>query len=126
MSEIKKFSPELTTSAKKFDPNSHIREMYKTAEWNDFRIRFLNVNKKCYACGVPAVAVDHLVAHKGDMALFTKPDNMIPLCTKCHNTVTAKFDRFPVQKYVDKLKWFAQQRMIRGLAFPVKVVPYYP
>lgn len=36
--------------------------------------------------------VDHLVPHKGDEKLFQASGNHIPLCAKCHNTVTGKFD----------------------------------
>lgn len=124
MTDIKKFQMDYSSGAKEFDANSHLKAMYKTPEWESFRARFLYLNPRCYACGEDSVAVDHLIAHKGDELLFKKPDNMIPLCVKCHNTVTAKFDRFPKQKYREKLVWLSYQRVLRSLSFSVKVISY--
>lgn len=121
---IPKFKPDTSTGAEVFDGNGHLKAMYKTPEWERFRARFLAVNPKCYACGEESCVVDHLVAHKGDEMLFKKIDNMIPMCTRCHNTVTAKFDRYAKQKYREKLVWLSYQRGLRTLSFPVKVILY--
>ena len=35
---------------------------------------------------VPATVVDHIVPHKGDMALFWDKSNWQGLCAHCHNS----------------------------------------
>jgi 5-methylcytosine-specific restriction endonuclease McrA len=124
MTKIPRFKPSRGTADKVFNGNARVEAMYKTREWQRFRARYLMVNQKCYACGSKSTVVDHLVVHRGDITLFEKPDNMIPLCEYCHNTVTGLFDRHPVQKYQEKLVWLARARARNELSFRVKVIPY--
>jgi len=81
--------------------------------WEAYRLRFLAINKECYACGKPAEVVDHLKPHKGDEFLFKKTDNHIPLCTVCHNTVTTLFDRrYRVgDSITKKIEWLSRKRV---------------
>ena len=37
---------------------------------------------------VPATDVDHVVPHRGDMALFLDPENLQSLCHACHSRKT--------------------------------------
>ena len=75
---------------------------------------------------------DHLTPHKGDKDLFVKMGNHIPLCHKCHNTVTSKFDRNSrgtEEEVREKVAWLNHQRgrheILRGVKFPsVKVLRY--
>lgn len=41
---------------------------------------------------VPAEVVDHIVPHRGDMALFWRRSNWQPLCKRCHDIKTATED----------------------------------
>jgi 5-methylcytosine-specific restriction endonuclease McrA len=45
----------------------------------------------CRAKGliVPAVCVDHIVAHHGDLRLFLDPKNLQALCRPCHDQKSA-------------------------------------
>lgn len=39
---------------------------------------------------VPAMVVDHVIPHRGDMKLFWDPKNWQGLCYACHNEKTAR------------------------------------
>lgn len=74
---------------------------------------------------------DHLRPHKGDKTWFEKTGNHIALCEKCHNTVTAKFDKnFREDTGIEeKVKWLSEERarneMLQNRKFPsVKVLNY--
>lgn len=120
----KQFKPQHTSGNNKFDGRKHITDLYDS-DWERYRLRFLSVNGRCYSCGVTASVVDHLQTHKGDKIMFEKLDNHIPLCSKCHNYITAKFDRYGSQKYWDKLKWMAENRSRNNIDFRVFVLPRY-
>ena len=96
--------------------------------WEKYRTKFLAVNPRCYACGEQATVVDHLVPHQGDLVLFKKRDNHIPLCKSCHDTITAVHDRrYRAGNPIDrKLLWIANRRALKDLSFRVKVLPDYP
>jgi 5-methylcytosine-specific restriction endonuclease McrA len=109
---VKKASPERRV----------VTDLYKSKDWTIFRFRFLHHNKFCYACGERSQVVDHWQAHKGDVDLFWKPDNFIPLCSKCHNFCTASFDRVSPPKTLEKLEYLKKVRNERGLTFSVVVI----
>ena len=96
-------------------------------EWEAYRIRFLHHNPRCYSCGRHKsdirVDVDHVEAHKGNMKLFWKVDNLIPLCVECHSIVTGMFDKYEVPLVKEKLEWIAKKREYYGVNIVVKVVP---
>ena len=96
-------------------------------KWGHYRIRFLAVNKQCYACGKSSEVVDHLVPHKGCPVLFKDLHNHIPLCARCHNTVTTKFDRNfkKGDSMTPKIKWFVEERLFNEVDVRVKVLPEY-
>ena len=100
-----------------------IPRLYDTPEWKEYSARFLIHNPKCYSCGEKSGATDHFISHKNNKELFWKVDNMVPLCSKCHNTVTANFDKFFPPKTEEKLKWLNDNRVKYGISFKVKVVP---
>ena len=65
--------------------------------WRVVSKRFLDENPLCAECSteerpVAAEVVDHVIPHKGDMALFWDPDNWRGLCARCHNRKTARED----------------------------------
>ena len=129
MKKAKLFRPNLGglgSHSKKFNGRKEIDDLYDS-NWSTYSKVFLTVNPLCYSCGSPSQVTDHLEPHKGDSFLFKKTDNHIPLCHKCHNTITAKFDRNYIKKegITKKLKWIADNRFRNGLGFPVKVLPKY-
>lgn len=121
MKKVKQFSRE-KFEGKSFNPNSHIDAMYE-GEWREYSKEFLKENPTCYACGQRSEAVDHVVAHKGDEKLFWKLDNFLPLCHRCHNTITAFFDRHFKQRLKEKLEWLSKSRRNNELTGSVKTVP---
>lgn len=123
MKRIKSFSP-TNSGGKKFNSRSHIEAMYKNSVWVNYSKKFLEINVRCYCCGNLSQVTDHLAAHKGNVELFKKNDNHIPLCFKCHNTATSLFDRFYTPKTKEKLEWLARCRSKNNLSFKVYVIPY--
>ena len=66
-------------------------------EWRKASRQFLHENPLCTECQrlgrLRAAAVtDHIVPHKGDMALFWNRENWQALCWRCHSRKTAKED----------------------------------
>lgn len=100
-----------------------IPSLYSQPEWIDYSKKFLKQNPKCYACGNKSEATDHWKAHKNDLELFWNPNNMLPLCSKCHSFVTNHYDRVNPPLIVEKLKWIQSMRMVNDLTFKVKFVP---
>lgn len=125
MKKAKLFQPKRSTGGFSFNGRKHIEDMYKTKDWEEYRKRFLSVNPKCYVCGVPSTVVDHIEPHKGDLKKFEKLDNHLPLCAKCHNTCTAKFDKYNVPKLIEKLTWLKTHRENNNIFVRVKVLSYY-
>ncbi len=102
------------------------RQKLYDATWEKYREDFLSHNRKCYACGEFATVVDHLRPHKGDIELFWKVDNFIPLCKYHHDKVTGLFDmRFTIGSSLEpKIKFLNGYRFMNDLTFKVKVVPF--
>lgn len=112
------------SSNKTFNPRKHIDALYSTKEWRTYRLVFLKINSRCYACAEEATVVDHLDSHKGNIDLFWKVDNFAPLCSKCHNTVTALFDRMKnYGSYKQKVEWLTWQRAKNQINHRIKIVP---
>lgn len=110
------------------NPTRHSRQnMYKRSDWVQYRRRFLYHNPNCYACGGKASVVDHIVPHKGDIALFEATSNHLPMCTTCHNTVTSLFDRnYKIGENVEpKGEWLERQRKKAGNTSKVNILPSY-
>ncbi len=123
--KMKQFKPQKFSGGRVFNANAKADALYKTSRWTNHREEFLKHNPKCYPCGGPASVVDHLVPHKGREEFFWKADNMIPMCEKCHNTITGLYDYKykPGASIKDKLDWIAWRRAKHELTFKVKVVP---
>jgi 5-methylcytosine-specific restriction endonuclease McrA len=113
--------PERGGGSKKFDGRSHITDLYGK-KWNTYRYRYLHHNPHCYACGKKSEVIDHVKPHRGDETLFWKTDNMIPLCHRCHNTITGLFDK-PGKAVDEKLKWLANTRAKNEITTKVKITP---
>tara|TARA_R110000868_G_scaffold279658_2_gene539705 strand:- start:204 stop:599 length:396 start_codon:yes stop_codon:yes gene_type:complete len=113
---------------RKFNGRKEIDALYDK-QWEAYRLKFLAINRECYACGKAAEVVDHLKPHKGSILLFKQTDNHIPLCIKCHNTVTTKFDRHYREgnPITDKILWLNRNRIPTESWTPkrVKVMPSY-
>lgn len=112
-------------NSREFNGRRDVDNLYDH-QWEKFRAKFLAINTRCYACGKDATVADHLRVHRGNERLFYKPDNIIPLCQRCHNRVTTLFDKyFREGCSIDpKIKWLNSSRLKLGLTFKVKVVPW--
>jgi 5-methylcytosine-specific restriction endonuclease McrA len=109
-----------------FNPKAKEGKLYDK-DWEKYRTVFLETNPLCYSCGCKATVVDHLTPHKGDRFLFIQLDNHIPLCEKCHNTITGLFDaKFVVGSSIKpKLTWLSNNRLRHNVYIRVKVLPFY-
>ena len=63
--------------------------------WQKARESYLKRHPLCVECVkqgriVPATAVDHVIPHKGNQALFWDVNNWQSLCKRCHDAKTAK------------------------------------
>lgn len=118
----KKFKPK-RVEGKKFVSKERVERqaMYNT-NWVKYRIRFLHHNPQCYCCPNKSNIIDHIVPHKGNPELFWDITNFIPVCTTCHNTITALFDKHGSHLVVEKLKWVEASRKRFGVTVKVKIV----
>jgi 5-methylcytosine-specific restriction endonuclease McrA len=125
MKKIKQFNPKTYKAKNSFSEMKAdlIKKLYDDPKWRKYSRDFLEVNPKCYCCGAPATVTDHIIAHKGDVNYFWKEDNLLSLCFKCHNTITALFDRHTHQKYKEKLEWIARSRTINQITTRIKILP---
>ena len=62
-----------------------------TYAWQQARKRWLELHPLCVYCKRdgsvrPATVVDHVVPHRGDMALFWDRENWQSLCFTCHSS----------------------------------------
>jgi len=67
------------------------------SRWQKARAGFLRAHPLCaehQRKGFVEIAtvVDHIVPHKGDMAMFWDASNWQPLCKQCHDAKTARED----------------------------------
>ena len=74
------------------------------SRWNKARKRYLETHPLCVECMkngryVKATDVDHIVAHRGDRALFWDVSNWQALCHSCHSKKTAREDSNPEYRY---------------------------
>lgn len=109
---------------KSFNGRADIEALYDLPSWRNHSKKFLTLNPNCYSCGNKSEATDHITPHHGDHKLFWKEDNLLPLCHRCHNTITSLFDRNHIKgSSIDpKLKWIARNRAINGINTKVKVI----
>lgn len=61
--------------------------------WAKERAIYLKFNPTCRRCNAPATVVDHIMPHKGNMALFWNKANWQPLCSHCHNSFKQSQER---------------------------------
>lgn len=64
--------------------------LYDTKRWKALRLYHLGTEPLCRLCKqaerlVPAVVVDHIEPHKGDVNLFFDDTNLQSLCKTCHD-----------------------------------------
>ncbi len=74
------------------------RHLYSRAAWKRLRAAQLQRQPLCKMCeraGVitPAGVVDHVVAHKGNEALFFSPGNLQSLCKLHHDAAKQKAEK---------------------------------
>ena len=65
---------------------------YKTTQWRAIRLQWLAANPWCARCEKPAVDVDHIEPHGGDVLRFwdaTLRGALQSLCKACHRSKTS-------------------------------------
>ena len=73
-------------------------------QWQKARKQFLAAHPLCEEClaerrYVKATDVDHVVPHRGDMALFWDQGNWRALCHRHHSEKTAREDSHPTYRF---------------------------
>jgi 5-methylcytosine-specific restriction protein A len=98
VSGSERYCPECKPDAVKRQPTRPEKvardAVYRTTRWRNLRAFYLRRHPLCVECErngriTPSVAVDHIVPHRGDMALFYAGDNLQALCASCHNSKSA-------------------------------------
>ena len=74
-----------------------LHRLYCTNRWQRIRQSILSAEPLCAECArqdkiTPATVVDHIIPHKGDLALFYDTSNLQPLCKRCHDAKTVRED----------------------------------
>lgn len=115
MKKPKSFKPKTAKAKKSFSFNTEQKKyreasqkMYQSQDWRKYRWRFLHYNKNCFTCNEKATVVDHIEPHKCDVEKFENPLNHMPLCKRCHDYVTGKFDS--KNDFIGKANWIKKQR----------------
>ncbi len=129
MKKSKQYKPKKNPNAKKFTPLAKRRSSTQLGydyDWQKYRFRFLHYNPHCYACGsTEKLHVDHLIPHRGDVELFKKLNNHIPLCDSCHGYVTLKYDKVTPPNTQGKIAWLNTRRKEFGITTSVRVLSRY-
>ena len=56
------------------------------SKWQLARAEFLRLHPLCRHCNeAPATVVHHIIPHRGDLSLFWKRSNWMPVCKPCHD-----------------------------------------
>jgi 5-methylcytosine-specific restriction protein A len=68
-----------------------------TKRWDKARRMFLRENPLCVECRrkgrvTPANEVDHIIPHRGDLAMFWNTENWEAMCKPCHTAKTNSED----------------------------------
>lgn len=124
--KAKNFKPaHKSATLKAFNPRRLIDKLYDSA-WEKYRAVFLKHNPLCYCCKNFSNVVDHIESHQGNLDLFWKETNYLPLCEVCHNTVTALYDRNkkPGASNRQKESWLQWVRAKNSRSGKVYVVPF--
>ena len=86
----------------------YYQDLYNSPKWKAMRKVQLSEHPLCELCGEAATEVHHVVAHQGNPELFYDSNNLMSVCRKCHNAITAK-------ETADKLAKSRQQKELRKL-----------
>lgn len=65
------------------------RKLYHSKQYRTARAVFMAEHPFCAVCGALATDLDHIKAHKGNLALFWDTGNWQALCASCHSKKTA-------------------------------------
>ena len=69
-------------------------ELYNSVRWRNLRKRVLDAAPYCAICGVPGdearLEVHHMKRPMGSEELFFDEGNLVPVCSHCHGTLTAR------------------------------------
>lgn len=72
--------------------------LYDSKRWKILRKEQLSRQPLCAYCEaqgltVAASIVDHIQPHKGDISLFSNPDNLQSLCKHCHDSHKQRLEK---------------------------------
>jgi 5-methylcytosine-specific restriction enzyme A len=103
MARLKTLGNRVQMSPSKLSSAIHIEASRSSTQrgygykWQQARARYLSKHPLCAHCEAAgkvtiATDLDHIVPHKGDMALFWDSDGWQGLCKSCHSIKTATED----------------------------------
>ncbi len=92
-----------------YDPDRSAYRRGYGKKWEAARKRYLASHPLCVECQkegryVQATDVDHIIPHRGDMALFWDEGNWQALCHSCHSIKTNREDRYFEYRYSNTTK----------------------
>jgi 5-methylcytosine-specific restriction enzyme A len=58
--------------------------VWRSGRWRKMRAAWLKAHPSCVVCGNQGTSVDHIVPHRGDVALAYDAGNLQTLCHRCH------------------------------------------
>lgn len=92
-------------------PRPSARERGYTTEWDKASAAFRVENPRCAMCLKRGKlsrsrVVDHIIPHKGDMALFWDAQNWQALCVSCHSSLKQQIERDGYTKEIDAVTGF--------------------
>lgn len=125
MKKIASFHPKGSSEFKAFSNKDRYKYLYDNPYWVRYSREFLANNNKCYRCGSKSEVTDHIEPHKGNPRKFWNEENYIPLCSRCHNQATAKFEMkwLGEESLKEKLSWISKNRRVNQLSSRVMLLP---
>jgi 5-methylcytosine-specific restriction endonuclease McrA len=66
------------------------QDLYKTSRWKELRSLVISEQKRCQYCGsIINLEVHHIIRPKGNEQLFYDKSNLLVVCKRCHQSITA-------------------------------------
>lgn len=77
-------------------------KLYNTRNWQNLRVKKIDLNPLCEKCGLEGNQIDHIIDHKGNIDLFYDLKNLQTLCISCHSRKTMTTNNIKKYKNVDE------------------------
>lgn len=125
MKKIGSFKVKGGAEFKSFSNKDKYKHLYNSPHWGRYSRDFLSHNDQCYRCGSDSEVTDHLEPHKGNILKFWNEENYIPLCERCHNMATSKFEMSwkGLESLKQKVKWINSNRRVNQITTKVIILP---